>query len=232
MLAAVSGPLGVIQGGHERVASALRTCRAALRDIGLRVDLSDLGKKQGTEKATDTALRALDAIAVDALAAAQKMEAKLEAYEGDAPASADPMAALLFESQLTRAWARTRAVLDGSPGGSLPEAITALIAAAAKSNDKATLAAFEEEIAAYVQARQTDNNSGVYISVDDVLATIRQQRMPYMSAEGRAAAVIEAQASTAYGRLQAAIQMARNELAGGSAVFGLPGAGRDDKIDV
>ncbi|MBX5493376.1 MAG: hypothetical protein IRZ14_19670 [Chloroflexi bacterium] len=108
--------------------------------------------------------------------------------------------------------------------GAVVRQVDELIREAAEAGDMATLQALEEELPAYLKARN--------VFLPDVADRIAEAEAPHRPPVARAALPVLQQAREGWPRVQAAIQMARNNVQGTASLIVLPGWAPNEQLNI
>jgi hypothetical protein len=132
-----------------------------------------------------------------------------------APPAKDPQVALLFESQLQRAWQRSMRTLDATPPQRLVAVAQDLVKGAAENKYAPSVEALRQELPSYMASKGA--------AMDERwIATIMR---PYLSPAGRAAMAALEELTRGWANLQAAFWIARRYASDttGEKIDALPG---------
>jgi hypothetical protein len=207
----------------EQAASIAIAVRQQVAQISLDDRLSPAGKKDAENAARNKGLQQLDALAQSAREDVEMLQAMIDKALADKPT--DVQAQLLREMQVQRAWQRAVRLLDAmADAGAVARQVDALIREAADGGDLPTLQALEEELPSYLRARN--------VFLPDVADRIAEAQAPHRPPVARAALQVLKQAREGWPRVQAAIQMARNEVAGQSTLVALPGWHPTEQLNI
>jgi hypothetical protein len=207
----------------EQAASIAIAVRQQVAQVSLDDRLSPTGKRDAENAARNKGLQQLDALAQSAREDVDMLQTMSDKALADTPT--DPQAQLLRELRLQRAWQRAVRLLDAmGDSGAVVRQVDELIREAAEAGDMATLRALEEELPAYLKARN--------VFLPDVLDRIAEAQAPHRPPVARAALQVLQQAREGWPRVQAAIQMARNEVTGQSRLVALPGWHPNEQLNI
>jgi len=207
----------------EQAAKIALGVQQQVAQIELDSRLSIAGKKDAETQARNTALQQLDALAQSAREDVDMLQTMIDKALADTPT--DVQAQLLRELRLQRAWQRAVRLLDAmGDSGAVVRQVDELIREAAEAGDMATLQALEEELPAYLKARN--------VFLPDVADRIAEAEAPHRPPVARAALPVLQQAREGWPRVQAAIQMARNNVQGTASLIVLPGWAPNEQLNI
>jgi hypothetical protein len=207
----------------EQAAAIAIEVQRQVAQISLDDRLSPAGKKDAENQARNKGLQQLDQLYQSALDDVRSLEQAID--QATARPAGDAQEQLLRELQVQRAWQRAARLLDAMPDGpAVARQLDALIQDAARVGDRAMLQALREEVPAYLQARRMPDL--------DVLDRIAEAEAPHLPPVARAALQVEKQARAGWPRVQAAIQMARNNVSGMGGLYSLPGWHPTEQLNI
>lgn len=190
--------------------------------IGLDTSLSLAGKNERYNQAARRFVAQVDQMEQ----AAQAFKADLELWIAErlGKPQGEPIEELLREVRMDKAWRRVERILDGTGDrAALIRTVFDLVDGAIKQDDQVTLAAIDQELPAYFQARSM-------VMPPDLTERVRQARAVHASPQERQALALQEELEAGFPRLMAAFGLAKREIQEKATVAVLPGWAEDEQV--
>jgi len=200
----------------------LEKARLEVIHIGLDTSLSLAGKNERYDQSARRFMAQVDQMEQ----AAQAYKADLERWIASKlrQPQGDPNVELLYEIRTDKAWRRIERILDGTGDrAALIRTVFDLTDDAIKRDDQVTLAAIDQELPAYFQARSM-------VMPPDLAERIRQAKAVHASPQERQALALQEELEAGFPRLMVCFGQVKRALQERATVGILPGWSADEQI--